>query len=579
MTNQHTLHTLADIKNYFATREAPYFFVSPSNFNMMGMHEWVRGWHNINLLDCFDHQHPQVLVVKDDHSRVFESVEDINTYLLHSEAARRWIKQKQSANGAKSQAVFLFFDASLEALCQSLDLTIALPENRLVREVDSKLVTTHIGNLAGVHSVPNVMLKISSYADLQWAAQHANLGARWVVQTAYGDSGKTTFFIASEADYQAVASQIEREDQVKVMRWVNCTGTAIEACATRWGTFVGPLLSELIGVDVLTPYVGGWCGNELYDAAFSADIRLQVQRKTQALGDALYQRGYRGVFELDYLIDQDTGEVYLGELNARMTGISAMTNMSDFSTANVPLFLFHLLEYDADVDLTLDVAAFNQAQLLHGAAGTAAQVILKYTDSALNIITQAPVSGVYTMGRDGQLSLKSAGYTRRDALAEDEAYILRIPQTGDYAYKGGDLAILFVNQVIRSPQGQLNPMGQQWVSALRQCFVLRPLDAQERSQVALAHNPANVKSGRSQCSSAPQNAFRPLMKRRRATNGWRTTRLPSRVTAAGLRVRENSNAPVLQSAARPCKPICPSLCRCGSTWFSSRRRMTLGRGC
>jgi hypothetical protein len=258
------------------------------------------------------------------------------------------------------------------------------------------------------------------------------------------------------------------------------------------------LLTELIGAPELTPYAGGWCGNELYDAAFSAEIRQQVQRKTQAMGDTLYQRGYRGVFELDYLIDQDSGEVYLGELNARMSGISAMTHMSDFSTANVPLFLFHLLEYDERVDLTLDVDAFNQAQLLHGAAGTAAQLILKYTDAALNIVTQAPVSGVYGMDPDGRLTLRQAGYTRRDALAADEAYVLRILPVAQYAYKGADLAILFVNQVIRNPQGQLNPAGQRWVSALKQCFAFRPLGAQERSLVQLANNPANLKSGRTQ---------------------------------------------------------------------------------
>ena len=319
-----------------------------------------------------------------------------------------------------------------------------------------------------------------------------------MVQTAYGDSGKTTFFITSEAEYQAVAHKIEAEERVKVMRWINCTGSAIEACATRWGTFVGPLLSELIGASELTPYPAGWCGNELYDAAFSAEIRQQVQRKTQAMGDALYQRGYRGAFELDYLIDQDTGEVYLGELNARITGISAMTNMSDFSAAQVPLFLFHLLEYDASVDLTLDVEAFNQHQLLQGATGTAAQVILKYTAAPLNVITEAPVSGVYAKGSDGRLTLQKVGYSRRDALAADEAYVLRIQQAGEYAYQGGDLAIMFVNQVIRNAQGQLNPTGQQWVNALQQCFAYRPLDAQERSRIEQAHNPANVKSGRTQ---------------------------------------------------------------------------------
>ncbi len=499
MSQTTMLTSITDIKRHFAENDRPYYFISATNFNLMGMHDWVRGWQNITLVDCYDGRHPQVLLVPDDHSRLFEGIEDINLYLLHSPAVRQLIAERAAKADAacpKGGAVFLFFDQQIEEACELLGLEILLPKNSLVREIDSKIVTTEIGSRAGVASVPNVLSKIESYADLLATAQRAGLGERLVVQTAYGDSGKTTFFIASEADYLDVADEIEREDTVKVMRWVRCTGTAIEACATRWGTFVGPLLTELIGIDALTPYAGGWCGNELYEAAFAKDIRAQVRQKTQALGDALYQRGYRGYFELDYLIDLDTREVYLGELNARITGISAMTNLSDFSAKNIPLFLFHLLEYDPAVELGLDVDAFNQNMLAEGAAGTASQVILKYTDAPLNIITAAPASGVYVLEPDGGLRFKRAGYDRREALAENEAYVMRIMKTGEYAYNGGDLAIMFMNCVIRDQQGRLNPLGKQWVAALKHCFDFRPLNQEERSLVELARNPALVKSGR-----------------------------------------------------------------------------------
>lgn len=495
MTQRITLQSLGDIKAHFADNTRPLFFVSTSNFNMLGLHDWVKGWHNINLLDCFDGSHPNVLVVPDDRSLVFESIESVNHYLLTSPQARALIAQVQTTTGEPCQALFLFFSEEIESVCQALGLNIVLPKSNLVRQIDSKIVTTEIGNVAGVASVPNVLAHVGSYEELQAVAKGAGLGERWVVQTAYGDSGKTTFFIASNDDYRGVASKIESQDRVKVMRWVNCVGTAIEACATRWGTFVGPLLSEMIGLEMLTPYRGGWCGNENYSAAFSDSIRAQVQEKTQAMGDALYQRGYRGYFELDFLLDQDSGEVYLGELNARISGVSALTNLSDFCTEHVPLFLFHLLEYDERVHLTLDVAAFNREMMQRGSQGVSAQVILKHTDDTLKIVTQAPASGVYRMGSDGQLALKAASISRRDAMAEDEAYVLRIMDAGGYAYKAADLAIMFVNQVIRTPQGRLNAQGERWVAALQSQFVMRLLNQQERAQVELTHNPANVKSG------------------------------------------------------------------------------------
>lgn len=491
-----TLKSIEDIKQHFAKNEVPYYFISASNFNLMDLHHWVAGWQCINLVNCYDGKHPQVLMIADNHAKVFESIEEINVYLTTSEAARALFAKDQARVAPPGRALFLFFDEQLEAICQSLTIEIVLPKYSLVREIDSKIVTTEIGNQAKVMSVPNVLSKVSSYAHLCQLAEAGKLGERLVVQSAYGDSGKTTYFIASKADYQRVAKEIEAEELVKVMRWVRCTGTAIEACATRWGTFVGPLLTELIGIDSLTPYAGGWCGNELYQAAFSVDVRRQVMVKSQAMGDALYRRGYRGYFELDYLIDLDTREVYLGELNARITGISAMTNMSDFSADNVPLFLFHLLEYEQSVDLTLDVNVFNQKMLAGGAVGTAAQVILKYLENKLKIVTAAPVSGVYVMGDDGQLTLKEAGYNRRQALAENEAYILRIMGVGEYAYKGGDLAIMFMNRVIRDAEGKLNSVGLKWVAALKRCFKFRNLNQEERSLVELAHNPASSKGGR-----------------------------------------------------------------------------------
>ena len=495
------LRTLDDIRDYFAQRERRVYFVSASNFNMIGMHQWVSQWHNINLIDCFDGQHPVSTVVRDDHSRLFSGIEDVNHYLLESAVVRNLFQSRsdvrkargQGPEDAKDQVLFLFFDPALEAKCRDLGLDVAMPPNALIREVDSKIVTTEIGNACGVYSVPNVMAHVGSYAELQLLARDAGLGERWVVQAAYGDSGKTTYFIANESDYNAVAAEIESQDSVKVMRWVRCVGSAIEACATRWGTVVGPLLTELIGQPELTPYVGGWCGNENYASAYTPEARAQVMTKTQAFGDALYRRGYRGTFELDYLMDLDSGEIYLGELNARITGVTAITNTSAFSQQYLPLFLFHLLEFDGGVDLTLDLHAFNEMMLLQGADERSSQIILKHSEATLKMIAQAPSSGVYTLTND-TLELKETGCDRALAKRAGEAYLLRIQDSGEITYKGADKAILFVNAVIRNADGALNAEGLRWTHALQKSFAMRDLTQEEASAVALKHRPANVKS-------------------------------------------------------------------------------------
>jgi hypothetical protein len=83
------------------------------------------------------------------------------------------------------------------------------------------------------------------------------------VQTPYGDSGKTTFFIQSEADWDKDAAELAAEE-LKVMKRINCAASAIEAVLTRHGTVVGPVMRDLTGHPELTPHKGGWCGNDIF---------------------------------------------------------------------------------------------------------------------------------------------------------------------------------------------------------------------------------------------------------------------------------------------------------------------------
>jgi hypothetical protein len=423
----------------------------------------------------------------------FDNIESINRYLLEHKSVSELLEADQENTASPQQAMFLFFDAATEEICSSLKLDICLPDNALIKHIDNKIVTTELGNEAGVPSVPNALEKVESYAALCHIAEQHQLGNKLVVQTAYGDSGKTTFFISNEADFEQVAEQIIAEDKVKIMKHIRCVGTAIEGAATRAGTFVGPLLSELIGFETLTPYQGGWCGNELYEDCFSAEIRQTASQLTEKLGNTLYKRGYRGYFEVDYLIDLDDHQIYLGELNPRITGISAMTNTSPFCTQHLPLFLFHLLEY-TDIALDIDPITFNTLCLAEGATGISGQLIIKYTQTDTQIMTQAPVSGVYRLN-NGQLELIKTSANRQDARAIHEAYLMRIMNTDEHSYQGADLAILFVNQQLTTPQHALTTAANDWIAAVQTAFEWRELTQEEEELAGRFKNPVGLLKG------------------------------------------------------------------------------------
>ncbi|MFT4606056.1 MAG: biotin carboxylase, partial [Rhodothermales bacterium] len=314
-SDQKVLRGLSDIRRFFQRNETPIYFVSATNFNLLGADEWIKSFKFITYIECFDGLHPNAFSPQEElpHEE-FQSIEDINNYLLEHKEVMNMIKERRH-DGKTGKVLFLMFDEQTERLAKKLGLEVCFPPARMRTSMDNKVNTNRIAEKAGVPCVPYVLARVTGFDSLRKVSK--KLGDHLVVQTPFGDSGHTTFFISSEEDYAKHAEEIEAEKEVKIMKRINCRGSAIEACVTRHGTIVAPLMTELVGFKELTPYRGGWCGNEIYAGVFTRDIRRKARKYTNLFGDQLRKDGYRGYFELDFLIDQDTNEVYLGELNPR----------------------------------------------------------------------------------------------------------------------------------------------------------------------------------------------------------------------------------------------------------------------
>ncbi len=476
---KNTLNTIQDIKEHFAHDDCAYYFISATNFNLMAISDSVNQWFNVNLIDCYDNKNTSIIQTDVTEIPVFNDIESINTFLLTNKKITQHIKDHSTKN-KKAKAIFLFYNTELEKEVEQLGMDLIMPPNKLVKHIDNKITTTEIGNSAQVPSVPNALVNVKNYSHLKQIINDHNLGDNVVIQTAYGDSGKTTFFISSEEDYHLHADKIESEDKVKVMQHIPCLQVAMEACATRNGTYIGPILTEVIGHPKLTPYRGGWCGNDVNPNIFDKKTQQTMYQYSERLGQALYSTGYRGYFEVDYLIDtsdKNNFQVYLGEINPRVTGISALTNMSDFCNQNIPLFLFHLLEY-SDTEFNISTEEFNRIvqEFEHPEFG---QLIFKYTDSTLRKITTVPATGIYAF-ENGALSYKKHADNPR-LMEKDEIFILRIISNDEYAYKGADLVILFANHNLQDSDNQLTPIATSLINATENIIEYRELSHDEKS--------------------------------------------------------------------------------------------------
>jgi biotin carboxylase len=464
------LRGISEIRAFFRTNQTPVYFVSPTAFNLLGIDRWLRNFFYVNYFDSFEGNHPRVFVPEERPYREFESMEDVCNYLLeHKEVLDR-------IQGRGGKAVFVMFDDETERAAGAAGLEVAHPSAELRHRLDSKIVTTQLGNEAGVPSAPNTLGRAGSYDELTALAEGAGLGDDLVVQTPYGDSGKTTFFIRGERDWDRYAGDM-KDQELKVMKRINCRAAAVEAVLTRHGTVVGPLMTDLTGHPELTPHKGGWCGNDIFPEALSPEHRERARALTQQLGERLAAEGYRGFLEIDYLADVDTGELYLGEINPRISGVTSMTNVTAGAYADVPLFLFHLLEY-MDVDYEIDVDDINRRWAEASSVDVWSQIILKDTGDEVEQLTQAPRTGIYRLEGDG-IAFARWGNDWHSLQDDREAFFLRVLAPGDYTYPGADLGVLVARSRMQTEDNQLTERAHEWIDGVHAHFVGSSVPAAE----------------------------------------------------------------------------------------------------
>ena len=159
------------------------------------------------------------------------------------------------------------------------------------------------------------------------------------------------------------------------------------------------------------------------DVPRGADGRPSAQGRTSWSGGSatgLARRATEGFFEVDVLVDLDTDEVYLGELNPRISGASSITNVTAGAYADMPLFLFHLLEY-MGVDFELDVDEINARWEELASADLWTQMVIKETSPIVELITAAAADRPVLRRRSGALVFRRAALDWHQLQNESEA--------------------------------------------------------------------------------------------------------------------------------------------------------------
>ncbi|MCB0930806.1 MAG: hypothetical protein KDB71_02765 [Mycobacterium sp.] len=471
MASRRPLNGLSDIRAFFHNNAVPVYFVSPTPFNLLGIDRWVRNFFYLNYFDSFEGAHPRVFVPRRRNRRDFDSMGDVCNHLLSDPEAQAFIADR----GPGGKACFVMPDEETSVLARQAGLTVMEPSPELRHRMDSKVVMTRLAEEAGVPSVPHVIGRAGSYDELLALARAANLGDDLVIQDPYGDAGCGTYFVRGERDWAGCADDLVRQPEVKVMKRIRNVEVCLEGAVTRHGTAIGPAMTSLVGHPELTPSEGTWCGNDVWREVLSPAQTHTAREMVRKLGDVLSREGYRGYFEVDLLRDLDSDELYLGEVNPRISGASPMTNLTTEAYADMPLFLFHLLEF-MDVEYELDIDEINARwERGYGEDEVWGQAIIAETSPDFEIFTAAPSTGVYRLDEAGHVSFARAATDWETVADETEAFFMRVAAPGDLRCEGAQLGVLVTRGHLQTDDYQLTERCRRWVAGIKAKFISTPL--------------------------------------------------------------------------------------------------------
>lgn len=171
-----------------------------------------------------------------------------------------------------------------------------------------------------------------------------------IVQDAEMSGGKGTFFVTDEPSLLKAKAVLAKgaATEVVVSNPVSQPNErSIQCVATEQGIFMGPAQVQIIDEPLLInrTVVGAekFCGMVI-DAELTPRAQVDSMRSTAArIGEKIVTMGYRGIFGVDFLVD-DNGEIFVLEVNPRITGATPLLTAMYSSESFVPFYLLHILE-------------------------------------------------------------------------------------------------------------------------------------------------------------------------------------------------------------------------------------------
>ena len=306
----------------------------------------------------------------------------------------------------------------------------------------------------GVPVPPSVVTTHVDYRSLRQL-----FGDVFVVQRPRGAGGKGTYLVSGED----TAAVLPDTDQWLVSAFCGDTTVNVHGFVTSSGIALALRPSvQLTNIESIGSRFGEYCGSDFHaPAQLSPAAMTACHDAVERIGRALSERGYRGIFGVDFAVGEDTAVAL--EINYRAQGSSWLLGEIELASGTSPTMLRDILErHGHTTSGPCDLTAAHATQLIIRHSGPTGRII------------DVPPSGNYRLeGR--RLRWRTNGYGLLEC-GPDDCAVLNLPPAGTVVQPRAILARLVTPQPVTTAAGTaLTEHGHRLVRALHSLLLIEPL--------------------------------------------------------------------------------------------------------
>lgn len=363
----------------------PIFFVTNDVGRAIGMEKLLPNFHIV----CMD-DHPLVDLLLKDGVSVFcleKFLGKMNVFfrnageILAHPAVLSFIKEKSL--GKRPNICFFKPQSKIELLAKKYNFNLLGNAVSLNRKYEDKIL---FFEFCQKNDLPTPCGEIIFCEKTNFKELARKYGLPFVVQFGHGWAGNSTYFISSENDL-LLLKQKKLVGKAKVTKFINGI-TVLNNCAIyKEKIFISRPALQIKPQEMLTSLSGGTSGRQ-WPAEVSAGQEKEILLVTKKIGQLMARSGYRGFFGLDFLIEEQTGKIFVSENNARLTASTPFySKLELFYSDSCPLFLFHLLSFLPENNLF--VGDYSPPDLC------GSEVVVRNTKGFPVMVNQSVIPGIY----------------------------------------------------------------------------------------------------------------------------------------------------------------------------------------